>query len=1013
MADEKASVIDKFMRKLGYSKPAPKSDIRKYFIEKSSRAWPTDGVYSGSRHVMGVIKPIYNPVVLVNAVETVSVLSTVVSKIVNECTKNGYDFEPLFTMRCLECDAEYDNEVEECSCGSKLLHRPDDRQLINIKKLLRHPNNDCGGNVVKTFMDIIKDAIYYNKSIDDYYIEIVAAPNGTPVELWSLPAEDMRIFGDVTVKRFKDSDVQKFCKICYSSKKYYLVDKFYEDDREICPDCGRKLDVTSYVQLAPGGENIIARWADDEVIHGNSRNYGNSMYGNPPVISVLNAAMILNWMEIYQRDAYSQNKAPDGILTFPGWQTEDLLEMQDKLEQHKMLHPGDKKMIWLPTQEPVSFVQTMPKLVDMDAVQMAQYLRETIAIRYGVSLNMLGVQTPGKLGNETETVEVSYGTIEETQTQIAETINAKLLPMFPEIRDWKFVFNPPKKDDEMRKAELIASYANTISTLRSTGIDAAFNDNWEIDIRGAQPPPKEPQEQSPFGGFGGFSQPAQQQPTADAFGNQEETRNEFSDDVRNMFKTKGKRTYIKSPSEAPKGVNVQRGERGGYYYESTPGGSEEQPPENKLSERVIDMISSVEPEEPYSGDVYHGSPNKNLGVLKPDVENRQYDNGTSQLGAFVSPDPKISEHYAGDGGVVYRARIELKKPFPISAELFYYLQDVTHDKDGNAISPDKWAERLEELKEEGKLIRKTLEKNGFDGVIVRSSNGNIREISSFNEITLIKSITIMREVEGKTDKALSPRDIAPKDAVDLIRSLEDEFLKDIMAEYEKGIGEIVKTAKIRGITQKQLEGDVQEYTEKFLEKALVRSQEFAQAAYKLGMDAELSKLGVERTGRFTQIDENALKFLETEQHSVFNSIRTFQQDSINEFRQIISEAYAVPGEFDLDKMVKRMEEATGGDAAKLERIARSETTKISNFGRAKQWEQYADPNAKEFYWSIAQDNRVSDICRAIANGGEAKLWGKPKIFPGNPYTLEELRYYTSDFLPHPNCRSTVVRRPKL
>ena len=97
--------------------------------------------------------------------------------------------------------------------------------------------------------------------------------------------------------------------------------------------------------------------------------------------------------------------------------------------------------------------------------------------------------------------------------------------------------------------------------------------------------------------------------------------------------------------------------------------------------------------------------------------------------------------------------------------------------------------------------------------------------------------------------------------------------------------------------------------------------------------------------------------------------------------------------------------------SKLERIARSETTKISNNGRSNQWVQFADPSRKEYYWIIARDARVSDLCKAIANGGTEKLWGKPKIFPGNPYTLDELKYYTADFLPHPNCRSTVVRKP--
>ena len=47
------------------------------------------------------------------------------------------------------------------------------------------------------------------------------------------------------------------------------------------------------------------------------------------------------------------------------------------------------------------------KMVDLEAKEMALFHREAIAITYGVSLQMLGIQTPGKLGNEQE--QVTFG----------------------------------------------------------------------------------------------------------------------------------------------------------------------------------------------------------------------------------------------------------------------------------------------------------------------------------------------------------------------------------------------------------------------------------------------------------------------------------------------------------------------------------------------------------------------------------------------------------------------------
>ena len=165
------------------------------------------------------------------------------------------------------------------------------------------------------------------------------------------------------------------------------------------------------------------------------------------------------------------------------------------------------------------------------------------------------------------------------------------------------------------------------------------------------------------------------------------------------------------------------------------GGKEATADAGSLPEFVTDRLDPARPSQPFKEPVYHGSSNADLDVISADPPVRQYDNGTSQLGAFIATDRQESERY---GDNLYTADLELNQPFEMQYSLFAYLQDPTKSSDRKPVDGEQWGARLEELRNEGRAIRNHLSKQGYDGIIVRDSKGNIKEIASFTDIQMRK-----------------------------------------------------------------------------------------------------------------------------------------------------------------------------------------------------------------------------------------------------------------------------------
>jgi hypothetical protein len=134
---------------------------------------------------------------------------------------------------------------------------------------------------------------------------------------------------------------------------------------------------------------------------------------------------------------------------------------------------------------------------------------------------------------------------------------------------------------------------------------------------------------------------------------------------------------------------------------------------------------------------YHGSPRDNLTRISADPPVRQFDNATSQLGAFFSPNEAGASRYKGPNGKTYEVDLNLNNPYEMPVSEFLRLQAPNKGPDGALLPGEQWAARAEQLRQEAAEMRKRLAAQGHDGAIIRDTKGNVKEIASFRDVSEI------------------------------------------------------------------------------------------------------------------------------------------------------------------------------------------------------------------------------------------------------------------------------------
>ena len=436
---------------VGFSKVAPKAEA------PQGRARVETPMAIAAIEKDGFLVPLRNPKELVSLVMNEWMVGTATDKIVLEDTREGYDFI------LKEPEMEVNRQVLE-------------RELDGIKALFEKPNEGKDGTVAYSIKAILEGIAWYKTATADWFLEMIPDPVGRPTALWPLPSEYMREKADSTPAQF-------FCKKCIMPGKQ---DIYYPDSIKSCPKCGESLVETRWIQV-DDREQIVARWTDGEILSNLSRAYGRRKRGVSKVQRVWYVCQVIKWMERYQYSAYANNTSADKIIALPKMSQVIVNDMLRSVSEEKKKNPEIRRNLMIGTEEAPVVIDLLDSLVDLDARSLAEFYREAIAINMGVSLNMLGVQTPGKLGQEIETIEVSMDTVADDQASMNEFFNLKVLPLFKEIKSWRFQMKSPKKDDLMRKSQIEQVKAQTFVTLRSQGVDAIIDENWELKIRNPEP----------------------------------------------------------------------------------------------------------------------------------------------------------------------------------------------------------------------------------------------------------------------------------------------------------------------------------------------------------------------------------------------------------------------------------------------------------------------------------------------------------------------------------------------
>lgn len=238
------------------------------------------------------------------------------------------------------------------------------------------------------------------------------------------------------------------------------------------------------------------------------------------------------------------------------------------------------------------------------------------------------------------------------------------------------------------------------------------------------------------------------------------------------------------------------------------------------------------------------------------------------------------------------------------------------------------------------------------------------------------------------------------EAVRGVQTTQDDFYGYLSDAYRRALTAIKQSIK-GGMSLKQAQRVIASEMSVLEQRLGRKAREWVEEAYKRGLAQAAKDMGVklkslaikeEVVVTFDGRDQEALDWLMANWTGIETSLPDFVRQQRDVFSRIIAEAYQDPSQFDLEAIITRMQEASDAEKYKLERIARSEMTLISNTGRVNGY--LKDPaNAQRKYDWVPSDGACDD-CMAIAQGG--------------PYDIETLKARTNGFRVHPNDRCTVT-----
>ena len=466
MAEEKQSRIGRILSRIGDGfrrrrTPAPQMPL-----------WTT-----------GIQEPVLVQGITIPALYSVAnenlILRTVLSTLQQEVFRRGYYWEKKFHKKCVECDKEYQHDVDTCiECGGEV-RDPASNEIVYPRWLVDQRNS-----MEQSFMDVLREIEYDLNIMDDAFMILIKEyyqdPETKEVSFYRVKEIIrgdpiyMRIIAD---KRGVRGGRYRSCPI------HRDVVRSYSDNEKNCEICGHVLEDVHYVNTSGSGKTQY--FLEGEVIHVSKYN-PSKLYGRSPVSSLWRQAMTLTAMDNYMYTAYSKRRMPKGLISV----TTDNLEsmksffksMDEKLERDPHYIP--KIGIESNTGKGgVNWVKFMDTLEEMQYLAVRDEMRQRIASFYGVSnVFMMDTGKSGGLNNEGMQILVTNRAVEFGHKVYTEHLFPRLMEQL-DVGDWKLTLYPNEEEDEVTRLRRDEMEVNIAQRMVMLGYQPEIVEEGNRDIR--------------------------------------------------------------------------------------------------------------------------------------------------------------------------------------------------------------------------------------------------------------------------------------------------------------------------------------------------------------------------------------------------------------------------------------------------------------------------------------------------------------------------------------------------
>ena len=397
------------------------------------------------------------------------VLRSILNHLCVETFRKGWEWKAKFVSKCVECEAEFHQEVDSCkACGGEV-RKADKSQIEYADAILK------GGNrMTQNFIDVLREIEMDLNIVDDAYLVLTK-------EYFIDPATKQPMFFRIREVSRADPIFMRIISdkrgIRGGSQYTSLIDRSFRtsDPDAVCPVSGMQVVPIHYINLAGVGNGQV--YTEGEIIH-ISKWSPSKLYGRSPVATMWRQVNTLIAMDNYVYSAYQKRRMPRGVMVIKSSNMETVERTARNIQEHLERDPSYVPTIGVETESGrggLEYVRMMDTLEELQYIPIKDDIRQRISAYYGVSNVFMNDVSGGGLNNEGMQIVVTNRALAYAQSIYNRHLFPLLLDAFG-VNEWTITLNPHEEEDEIMRFRRDEMAIRNMMQMKQAGYKANLRD---------------------------------------------------------------------------------------------------------------------------------------------------------------------------------------------------------------------------------------------------------------------------------------------------------------------------------------------------------------------------------------------------------------------------------------------------------------------------------------------------------------------------------------------------------